>query len=347
MTTTRGRQSVTYLHPRPRRAGTTAGTLPGPPTGSRSLRLVGAEREPLPEVVFRAELGELTLTVMRSGPVDRRVRRTPGGPLLLCRPLDGTVRLEQDGRQAALSPGALTVLEAARAYRVVVPHEARMAALAVPHHLVGLRQGDVAGLTAEPWPGAERTAALIFYLLAGVDPSAARLEPAAAGELGSAIAESVGALLLERLHDDTARDAAAPRHAMLLRIQAHARRHLSDPDLTPGELARRHNISLRYLQKLFQEQGLTPARWIRNERLERCRAELRDARLAHLTVAVIGERSGLRGPSHFGRLFREYYGISPQAFRGTSEPGAPEPGAPEPGAPEPGTEAARPASLAS
>ena len=80
-------------------------------------------------------------------------------------------------------------------------------------------------------------------------------------------------------------------------------------------LARRHSISLRSLQLLFAEHGTSPARWIRDERLHRVRADLTDPRLAHLTVAMIGERWGLVDASQVSRLFRAKYGVSPSRYR--------------------------------
>ncbi|PBC78704.1 AraC-like DNA-binding protein [Streptomyces sp. TLI_235] len=112
-----------------------------------------------------------------------------------------------------------------------------------------------------------------------------------------------------------ARSSGLARRAMLQRIKHFARSRLADPELKPEMLAQHHHISLRYLQKLFQDHGQSPASWIRDERLHRCCTELRDPRLAHLTIAMIGERSGLYGASHFSRLFRDRYGISPREYR--------------------------------
>jgi AraC-like DNA-binding protein len=309
------------------RPGTRA--LPGPAADSPPRDW----REPLPGALFRARLGRLAAAVVECGPADRRGGRLPDGPLFLCCVVRGAARVEQDGRQAIAGAGTLTMLDSTRPYRVVVPRQARVVVLAVPHALVGLSPRATAGVTTEPWPGARGGAgAPLYHVLAGLDRSVAHLAPATAEQIGSGIAGLVGAVLVERLRPATGGDAAAPRHALLLRIQSYARRHLADPDLRPAELARRHNISLRYQQKLFHEQGLSPASWIRDERLARCRAELHDPRLAHLSVAAIGERSGLRGASYFGRLFRERYGVSPGAFRRSPAPDAPAAGPAAPAA---------------
>lgn len=328
MDSTRCRQPLAQLRapriivaPRPG-----AGSAPaGPPAGVTIRRAGGTaagvgphrprdRREPLPGVLFRAELGRLAVAVAESGP-DALGGRLPGGPLVLARPVSGALRVEQDGQNALVTPRTLVALDTSRPHHVVVPCRAHVVALLVPHALVGLNPEDTTGLTAATWSGTEAAAAPLFHLLAGIDRSIAQLAPATAEQLGSGITDLVGALLVRRLCRDTAAEAAELRRSLLLRIQSDARLNLSDPDLGPAGMARRHHVSLRYLHKVFHEQGLSPASWIRDERLARCRTDLLDPRLAHLTIAAIGERSGLRGASTFTRLFRERYGVTPGEFR--------------------------------
>jgi AraC-like DNA-binding protein len=105
------------------------------------------------------------------------------------------------------------------------------------------------------------------------------------------------------------------RPTLMAAVCRTARECLADSELNPAMLARQHSISLRSLQMLFAEHGTSPARWIRDERLRRVRADLADPRLAHLTVAMIGERWGLVDASQVSRLFRAKYGVSPRQYR--------------------------------
>jgi AraC-like DNA-binding protein len=150
-----------------------------------------------------------------------------------------------------------------------------------------------------------------------------------AGRTAELLARGITGLVAQACADYMEHDPRSPgpvrgsglaRRAMLQRIKHFARSRLADPELKPEMLAQQHHISLRYLQKLFQEHGQSPASWIRDERLHRCCTELRDPRLAHLTIAMIGERSGLYGASHFSRLFRERYGLSPRTYRRDHQP---------------------------
>ena len=55
--------------------------------------------------------------------------------------------------------------------------------------------------------------------------------------------------------------------------------------------------------------------WIRSERLERCRTDLRDPAYADVSISAIARRWGLPSAPHFSRLFRLAYGCSPREFR--------------------------------
>ena len=105
------------------------------------------------------------------------------------------------------------------------------------------------------------------------------------------------------------------RAEILLTIESFIESNLGDPDLDPAEIARASFISTRYLHKLFEAEGTSVCRWIRGERLERCRRDLADPALDHWTILAIASRWGLPGPQHFSRLFRSEYGCSPREFR--------------------------------
>ncbi|POX60102.1 AraC family transcriptional regulator [Streptomyces sp. Ru62] len=122
------------------------------------------------------------------------------------------------------------------------------------------------------------------------------------------------ALLVGDVLQTRGRRSAPGAHEMLTRIQQHIQDNLMDPDLAPESIARAHHISVRYLHKLFQSGGTTVSAWIRQRRLDACRAELRGRRR---TVAAVANSWGFASPSHFSRLFRQTYGITPKEWQAT------------------------------
>ncbi|MGH3622119.1 MAG: helix-turn-helix domain-containing protein [Sciscionella sp.] len=105
------------------------------------------------------------------------------------------------------------------------------------------------------------------------------------------------------------------RCTLLTRIHASIEQHLGDPRLSPSMIAAVNHISVRYLHKLFHTQQASVAGFIRDARLERCRADLLDPATRSHPVHAIAARWGLTDPAHFNRLFRKTYGLPPADYR--------------------------------
>lgn len=116
--------------------------------------------------------------------------------------------------------------------------------------------------------------------------------------------------------DATSRDGQSARcslaDALVPRILAYVRQHLTEGDLTPVSIARAHNISVRYLYRLCDATGIKLVEWIIAERLEGARKELAASSGGHTTIAQISRRWGFKDPSHFSTRFRHAFGISPR-----------------------------------
>ncbi|MES9524481.1 helix-turn-helix domain-containing protein [Streptomyces capoamus] len=74
----------------------------------------------------------------------------------------------------------------------------------------------------------------------------------------------------------------------------------------------------RTSHKLFELEDITVSRWIQQRRLERCRDDLARRQVAHLTIAAVAHRRGFTSASHFSRVFRAAYGVSPAEGRGSA-----------------------------
>jgi AraC-like DNA-binding protein len=98
-------------------------------------------------------------------------------------------------------------------------------------------------------------------------------------------------------------------------VRAFIEARLPAPDLSPATVAAAHHISVRYLHRLFDDETHSVAGWIRQRRLERCRANLLDPSLAGRSVAGIAARWGFTNAAHFSRLFRDAYGLPPGEYR--------------------------------
>ncbi|MEU6352357.1 helix-turn-helix domain-containing protein [Streptomyces sp. NPDC047072] len=269
--------------------------------------------------IVTGTFGTVQLAEVQAGPhaVERTellLSRAAATPLYLTCVLAGEVRVSQDGKTAVARAGNLFSYDSSRPFTLWMRQPIHMVSVKFDHRLVDLRAGLDHPLRAATWCGNKGASVLLAGLLRSAASHMAELDPGIADQLGSSVASLVGAVCSEKL-GEAGQDPVLMRRALLHRIKTFARTRLGSPDLTPRHLAKSHNISLRYLQLLFQSEDTSPALWIRNERLRRCRDDLSDPRSVHLTVANIAERWGLDSASHFSKLFRERYGMTPREWR--------------------------------
>ncbi len=90
---------------------------------------------------------------------------------------------------------------------------------------------------------------------------------------------------------------------------------LTDPELSAVDIARSENLSVRYLQKLFASAGTTFGEYLKKRRLDRCRIDLSNKSLKHLTISELCFRWGFNDAANFSRAFHLEFGVSPKVYR--------------------------------
>lgn len=155
-------------------------------------------------------------------------------------------------------------------------------------------------------------ALLTEYLLRLTTDSGA-YRPADAPRLGGITVDLLNALIAH--HAAMEPVDRLPQRALLPRIKEYVWRHLHDPGLSPRSIAAAHHISVSYLHRLFQSQGIAVSSWIRRLRLERARRDLGDPALDAVPIHRIATRWGFNDHATFTRAFRAAYGIAPSDHR--------------------------------
>jgi AraC family transcriptional regulator, positive regulator of tynA and feaB len=100
---------------------------------------------------------------------------------------------------------------------------------------------------------------------------------------------------------------------LFARIRDVIKNGFADPDFGPYEVAAKAGISLRYLQKLFTQRGLTCSEFIYSVRLDHA-AHLLHRRVLlgkRQSLSEIGYASGFSDYTHFARKFRHRFGHPP------------------------------------
>ncbi|GGZ51254.1 hypothetical protein GCM10010387_52040 [Streptomyces inusitatus] len=270
-------------------------------------------------------LGALRITTVECGPgtahrSPERIARGDGREVFAAVLASGRAHAEQDGRTLEMRPGDVAFFETARPFRTHFPYRFRLDVFAVSRDRLGLSEAELHRITARPLRPERGPAALLSPFLARLANSPQTYRQPIAGQLADSAVDLLSAVAAWRLGGRAEEPPGAER-VLLLRVRRFIRWHLASPDLTPGTVARAHGISVRYLHRLFQAEGTSMGRWIRELRLQECRRELAAAALgpgatpdARTTLGAVARRWGFTGAAHFTRAFRREYGMSPTAW---------------------------------
>ncbi|MGW0767152.1 helix-turn-helix domain-containing protein [Streptomyces sp. NPDC002676] len=280
------------------------------------------EREPSVGTITTDALGSLQISVVEAGPqtVSRHgalISRGGGEYLTVTLQHRGTARLTQDGREALVRPGTFTCSDAGRTYRREQPDHFRFTAIRVPKEMLGVSDTDLRAITGTVFDSRCGTSGVVAGYLEHLAERAAGLDPYTGRQLAMTAADLLTVLIRER-QGRLNPHASEVARGTLVRVKEYILRHLADPALSPERIACAHHMSVRYLHKLFQSDGTTVSRWIHRERLERCRRELSRPSRTAPAVSAVAQRWGFVNPSHFSRVFRAAYGMSPREWQSST-----------------------------
>jgi AraC-like DNA-binding protein len=265
-----------------------------------------------------AQLSTLVIPSVQARRTPALIRRSDPEMYHVALVTGGRHCLEQAGRQVSTGKGDLLLYDTSQPYIIHTHADSEPAAciiVQVPKTALGLRARQIDPILAAPLSAAAGMGGLLAQFVTGLVTTADALRPSDALNLGTVLTDLVAALAMHELDLGPAALAPPSRQALLLRILADIQAHLSDPELTPSAIAAAHQISVRYLHKLFEDQETTVSAWIREQRLSQARRDLADPALRDQPVHAIAARWGFEDASQFSRAFRAAYGYPPSECR--------------------------------
>jgi AraC-like DNA-binding protein len=231
----------------------------------------------------------------------------------------GAATVRQNGREQTLT-GGQAIMTANDAPASFTGH--------TPTQLINLRLGrsrlaaqlaDAGASVLRPISGDNPALRLLASYLHAVSAELPRspenLRQMAADHIYDLVALALGA------HRDAGeagrlRGVRAARLDAVLRL---IRSTYEDPRISPASVAVRLGISTRYLHKLLHETGSSFAERVQELRLARAFALLSGEDGAARKVNDAAYAAGFNDLSHFHRLFRRKYGLTPTAARGRGD----------------------------
>lgn len=250
-----------------------------------------------------------------------RVLRTPAlisdtdpKHLKLSLQLEGAGLVAQDGREAVLRPGDLAIYDTSRPYTLDFTDDVRCLVMAFPQSVFEVPASLTRKITAVRLSGDEGVGSVISPFMRHLAENLDRLSGVTGARILRSSLDLLTALVYAQLSEDQDHWGES-RRAEMRTFKLYIDAHLDDPQLSAASIAQAHFISVRYLQYLFREEGLTVSGYIRSRRLEHCKLDLSDPAQASIPVLNIAQRWGFPDASHFSKVFKAQFGVAPREFR--------------------------------
>lgn len=229
-----------------------------------------------------------------------------------------TLRVDQSRRSVDLASGASVLIEQCEPSLICVSDgNCNLIAVQTEREHVRLRYACVEDRLMSVVPGSAPIHGLVqAYLAMLVDPSGPTtplIEQFAPDHIADIIAAAASSDRPAMLRSE-ARFGILSRQR-LASAHRYIHQHLDDPSLDDTHVAKHISISQSQLRKDFEREGLSIGRYIRERRLDKALAMLRDPACSHHRIIDIAFACGFRSLVTFNRAFRSAYGATPSEIR--------------------------------
>ncbi|QPF90360.1 helix-turn-helix domain-containing protein [Bradyrhizobium commune] len=270
---------------------------------------------PRVDVVNRTMPGLRILTASYAS-VRREGGRQGGDLLYLCMTLNGTTMGSRRGREMVLSDGdAVLLTNEAAAWTMTSASSVRIAGICVPRSAIAPLVPKLENVTMRQITKDTGELRLLRKYLDVVADDEALAAPASqrliTGHFYDLVALVLGA-------NGDAKALAADRTTGAVRlaaIKADIVANLNDGNLNATMVATRNRMTVRYLHKLFESEGITYSEFVVRERLARAYQNLRNPLHSQRAIGTIAFDLGFNDLSYFNRAFRRRYNATPSDVR--------------------------------
>lgn len=290
--------------------------------------VVDLDPQPLSDVRFNASLNSVIwdgMSVSRICASAHRVSRLrsatarSGAEVLIFNfVVRGEALVEQDGRTVHLRPGDGAVCDAVRDYKIYFDESFDVVSVRIPRAGFFQSPGRIQSITARSFAVTTQVCPMLFAYAVSFSETASRLGAVSSEKVFHNFGD-----LLRATVDETVLGVALPlseyRAATLMRIKDYVERHADNHLLDTAKVAQKLSLSLRYINKLMEAEGLSLSRYIWARRVERAANSLSDPHNKGRTLSDIAMRHGFNDLSHFSHAFRHQFGIPPKDFRAKAQ----------------------------
>jgi AraC-like DNA-binding protein len=226
---------------------------------------------------------------------------------------DGIVVRASDRAQCIVGRNDLAWIPGDRRAAVLLARPTSVATVEVPAEAFERHGVMLSHLPPRTHPSSLLVQPVRDFVLSAID-SRLDVEPISARLFEQMLADMVGSLALEARGMPSARGHV--RSSLYDQAVAHIAAFRESPEFTPPHLARSLQVSLRQLQRVFEERESSPAREIRRQRTEAALAMLADPAFDDVRIPEIAARAGFGNDAEMRRAVSAWTGTTPSRLRG-------------------------------
>jgi len=241
-----------------------------------------------------------------------QVRASERGYLKIVAPYVGCAGVQQNGREAWVTPDQWSIYDTTDSYAVANPVRVEHLIVMLPKERLAERGLVLDPLMARRLGGSGGVARLALDTMRSAYRELPGMSDGAANAVGDAITQFVHLAMLDLAGIG---NATTQREALRERIKQHVAEHLGDPALSVDSIAHALNCSRRHLYNAFSEEPDGVAGYILHRRIQACRRSFDEPANGQRSITEIAFGFGFSNMAHFSRVFRSHLGVPPSDYR--------------------------------
>ena len=227
--------------------------------------------------------------------------------------LSGQYRLEQQGREACLLPGDMTIYDATRPHKIDCAGEFSKLIVTIPRRTMATVFGEPDTCNALRIASHKGVGAIVSSFLRSWSVNIDHMSSHELATVSQSSLNLLAATLASIRPDGIKR--SKQQFITLTRVKSFIEQHLFNSQLDSVMIAKGVNLSPRYINSLFAEENQSLMRYVLERRLDHCHQDIINSRHNGLHISEIAFRWGFNELSHFSRTFKRKYGVSPRDFK--------------------------------
>jgi AraC-like DNA-binding protein len=264
-----------------------------------------------------AVLGDLSLVSFDAGPMscthDKHHLDETADELILVRQARGHMVIQQGDRTVNLEPGEMTLVEPRVPYHARLEQGTGILVAKFPRRNVIERMGKIDRFVASKLSADFGQTGLLSDFLR-VLPVHAEALSATAAQVSDQLLDLLAAGLW-KVGGDAVPRVASSRSLLRMQLRAAIERSVDDHTITARTIAKSVGIGLRYANAILNDDETSVGRLLQARRLEHCRRALADPLKMNRSISDIAYSLGFTDMTHFGRRFRQAFGLLPSDYR--------------------------------